>query len=137
MPVTKFKIGLPDSTSTPQNPVLSSITSEYMTFQINPRTWDEDLQGGNIVYTLSGNPKVSSTRVGHNNVSLNFQKMTDTQKQLLDAFINRNTTLVLVDDSSSSYEIVIVPGSYRKNRRRTTFLEQVTWEISLQVIVLN
>lgn len=137
MSVTKFKLGLPASTSTPQNPVLSSTGSEYMTFQINPRTWDEDLQGGSIVYTLSGNPKVSTTRVGHNNVSLNFQKMTDAQKQSLDNFINMNTTLVLVDDSSNSYEIVINPGSYRKNRRRSTFSEQVTWEVSLQIIVLN
>lgn len=137
MAYSKFKIGLPSSSSTPQTPVLSTTPSDYIQFDINPRSWEEDLQGGNMTTTLSGNPKVSTTRVGNKHVSLNFQKMSDSKKESLSNFINQNTTLVVVDDSGNTFEIVVVPGSFRCSRKRSTFFEQVSWEVNIQVVVLN
>lgn len=137
MSFSKFKLGLPSSSSTPQAPELTTSVADYIQFTINPQQWNETFQGGKVVTTVSGKVRNINTAIPHKQVSISFDKISADEKVFLDRLVYLNTKLVIMDDTATYYECVILPSSYRPVRRKSTLTEQVSWSVVFDITVLN
>jgi len=136
MAVVKFQIGKADSSSTPSSPVIDS--GDYYVFTINPRTWEGSWDGGVMLHTISGKPRVSTTQLPDEVITLDWQKVTATEKKdECDYYFLLNEKLVLIDDQSVAREVVVVPGSYRASRRRSVYGELESYTVQVQLRILH
>lgn len=135
MSFRRFAVGAATSASTPTSPVID--TSDYYVFSVNPSVMDGQHAGGQLITTLAGAPRVTTTQTPLETFALRWQKISSTaKKDETDDYFNRNTKLVLINDQNYAWEVVIVPGSYRANRRRSVAgtAESYTCEVSIYTL---
>ena len=131
----KFKFGTASSSSTPSVPAFGSFT---FTCTINPREQENTTEGGTVVTPLMGLPRVSTLNLPLERVSFYWQKVSASEKNTsMDYYFNLNQKLVMRNDQNDMFEILVIPGSYRTRRRRSTKAEQESYEVEISFMILR
>ena len=130
----KFIVGLAAAASTKDSPILDE--DDYYEFFINPETWDGSYQGGVLSTTISGAPRVSTTQLPTDAITIRWPYLTATVKRTkCDYYFLLNKKLILIDDQRYMMEVVVNPGSYVYSRRRSIKGEPESYQVQVQLIV--
>lgn len=136
MSFRRMAVGSADSSSATNDPVIS--TTDNHVFTINPTVMNQQFVGGQLVRTLSGSPRVTTTQTPLETFALRWSKIpATTKKDELDRYFNRNTKLVFINDQNYAWEVIVVPGSYRANRRRSTKDEPESYDCEITLSSLG
>lgn len=130
----RFIIGTASTTSTPDSPKIHA--TDFYEFAINPVSWDGSYNGGTLVTTISGSPRVSTTQVPKDTINISWPKLTSTAKRTYcDYYFLMNKKLILIDDQRYMYEVVVAPSSYKYARRRSTNSEVESYTVKVMLIL--
>ena len=136
MAFRKFAIGAAQSSSEATDPVIS--TTDFHLFTINPASMNQQHTRGQLVRVLSGAPRVTTTQTPVEQFSLRWQKISSATKQdEMDDYFLRSTKLVFINDQNYAWEVIVVPNSYKANRRRSSKSDVETYECEVTLMSLG